>query len=455
MNVSIENLNEAEAVLTVNIKGEDYAEKVEKTLRDYRRRADIKGFRKGQAPLGMIKKMYGQAIKAEQINRTLNQAIGEYLQENKIAILGAPMECENEPALDFEKDEDFVFRFDLALEPQLAVELDKKDKLPFYHIEATEEMVNGQVEQMRSSMGTSSEAEVSVEGDVIYGHLVQLEGDAPMADGVEVEQAILLPQYIKDEEIRARFVGVHVGDAVVFEPYKAYQGSDVEIASFLHVDKSKAAEYEGKNFELKVSSIKHHEPAALDETFFKAAFGENTPINSEEAMRAEVKRSFEEQLKSESDYKFLVDMRAHLLEKVGEPKFAEKTLKRWLKSRDEKRTDEDVEREYPAMIKDLTYHLIHARLEERYEIKVNEEEIMQYAVLVAKNQFAQYGMNTVPNDMLEKYAKSMLEKEETRYNLSSRVAENKVAQAVRECVSLDEKTVSWDEFRTIMDGAEA
>ncbi|SUB78044.1 Trigger factor [Porphyromonas macacae] len=451
MNVSIENRSDVDVVMTVDIVADDYRQDVEKSLRSYRQRADIKGFRKGNVPMGMIKKMYGRPVKIDQINQAVGRAIGEYIHAHKLNILGEPIPHEGQPEADFDNQEDFTFKFDLAVEPKIEVELGKKDKLVYYDIKPTDEMIDKHIEGMRNSMGASVDTEVSEENDIVYGHLVELAGEEADPEGIEVKEAMLLPRYIKEEENKKQFIGLHVGDKIDFEPFKAFGGDERELASFLNIDKTAVAATEGKTFEFKVSRISRHKPADLNETFYKAAFGENTPINTEEELRKEIERGFKEQFKAESDYKFLLDLRKYLIEKAGTPQFADETLKRWLKLNDPKRTDEDVEKEYPQMIKELTYHILHKQLVGKHDIKVTPEDVKQFALIAAKNQFAQYGMTSVPDDILERYANSMLEKEDANRNFTARVEENKLGQVVRDIITVENKEVSMEEFQKLFE----
>lgn len=450
MNVSIENLSDVEVVMTVNIVADDYHDDVEKALRTYRQRADLKGFRKGAVPMGMIKKMYGRAAKIEQINKVVGNAIGEYIYENKLNVLGEPIPHEGEPEVDFDNDNDFTFKFDIALEPKVEIELNKKDTLTYYNIKPTDEMITEHIDSMRNSMGESVDVEEVEENDIVYGHIVELADGKPNSEGIEVSNGMLLPKFIKDEDIKKNFVGKKVGDAIVFEPFKAYNGDERELASLLEVDKMAVPSLEGKSFELKISRIGRHKPADIDENFYKKAFGENTPINTEEALRNEIKQGFEEQFKAESDYKFLMDLRELMLKKIGDIQFADQTLKRWLKLSNPNRTEEDLEREYPQMLKELTYHIMHKNLVKKHEVKVTPEDVKEFAIIAAKNQFAQYGMTSVPNDIIERYAMSMLEKEETNRNYTARVEENKLGRIIRDEIKLKEKDVTLEEFSKLM-----
>ncbi|ERJ83799.1 trigger factor [Porphyromonas gingivalis F0185] len=450
MNVSIKNTDAVNAIATVAIEKADYANEVEKALRTYRQRANVPGFRKGMVPMGMIKKMYGKGVKAEEINRVVGRELYRYIAENKLNVLGEPMPNEElQKEYDFDTTDDFEFVFDLALSPVVDVVVDKSIRVPYYTIQPTEEMIDRQIESMRSSYGHSVEADEVTANDVVKGRLCELEDGQPKEGGICVEEAMLLPAYMKDEEEKNKFVGAAKNSVVVFNPSKAYNNNEYELSSLLKVDKSAIGEHTG-DFSFEISSISRHEKAELNEEFFKQAFGEETDIKNEADLRVKVTEGVREQFTAESDYKFLIDLRRELEAQVGELQFPDALLKRWLKLSHTEWSDEELEKQYPAMIKDLTFHVIKEDLVKKNDIVVTPQEVRNFAIIVAKNQFAQYGMSAVPQDALERYANTMMEKEDARRNFFDRVTENKLAAALKEKLDIDAKTVSPDEFNKLM-----
>ena len=432
MNVSIKNTDAVNAIATVAIEKADYANEVEKALRTYRQRANVPGFRKGMVPMGMIKKMYGKGVKAEEINRVVGRELYRYIAENKLNVLGEPMPNEElQKEYDFDTTDDFEFVFDLALSPVVDVVVDR------------------QIESMRSSYGHSVEADEVTANDVVKGRLCELEDGQPKEGGICVEEAMLLPAYMKDEEEKNKFVGAAKNSVVIFNPSKAYNNNEYELSSLLKVDKSAIGEHTG-DFSFEISSISRHEKAELNEEFFKQAFGEETDIKNEADLRVKVTEGVREQFTAESDYKFLIDLRRELEAQVGELQFPDALLKRWLKLSHTEWSDEELEKQYPAMIKDLTFHVIKEDLVKKNDIVVTPQEVRNFAIIVAKNQFAQYGMSAVPQDALERYANTMMEKEDARRNFFDRVTENKLAAALKEKLDIDAKTVSPDEFNKLM-----
>lgn len=450
MNVSIKNTDAVNAIVTVSIEKADYANEVEKALRTYRQRANVPGFRKGMVPMGMIKKMYGKGVKAEEINRAVGRELYNYISENKLNVLGEPMPNEElQKDYDFDTTDDFEFVFDLALSPTVDIVADKNVHVPYYTIEPTDEMVDQQIDSMRSSYGQSVEVDQVEKDDVVKGRLCELENNEPKEGGITVEDAMILPAYIKDEEEQKKIVGSPKNSVITFNPSKAYNNNEYEISSLLKIDKAEIGEHTG-DFSFEISSISRREKAELNEEFFKNVFGEETNIKNEADLRENVLEGIREQFAAESDYKFLLDLRKALEAQVGELQFPDAFLKRWLKATHKEWTDEELDKQYPAMIKDLTYHVIKEDLVKKNSIEVTADDVKEFAIIVAKNQFSQYGMSAVPQDALERYANTLLEKEDTRRNFFDRATEKKLAAVLKDQLDIDNKTVTPKEFEKVM-----
>lgn len=447
MAVSIEYTRDVAAVITVAVSKAEYQPAVDKALKSYRDRADIPGFRRGKAPMGMIVKKYGAGAKLEEINRLVGRALYDYIHEHKLRVLGEPMPLADlEKPINFEQDDDFEFLFEVAIAPKLDVKLDKSDKLSYYHIEASDDMVQAHIDQMLNQYGSQQEADTIEERDLVRGVLAELEGGAPKEGGLRNEQAMLLPMYIKDEASRAQFVGASKNSVVTFVPYTAYQGAVSELASFLSISKDEVPQYEGVEFSFEIQSIGRHMPAQLDEAFFVSAFGEAGEVKDEETLRAKVREGFREQFDPESDYKLLMDVRGLIVAKAGEVAYAEDILKRWLLENNKEMTDAQATEQLPRMLQDLTYQLIKDDILAEHQVEVNREEVKAFALVVAKSQFAQYGMSSVPDELLSSYAENLLKKEETYRNLSARVLDNKFAAIVKSQITLVDQFVSPEEF---------
>lgn len=445
MNVSLKNNDTTSGILKLEIVKADYADLVEKSLKSLRQKANMPGFRKGMVPMGMIKKMYGTHVLVEEINKLVSENLYKYIQENNLHILGEPMpnETEQKP-LNFEKDEDFEFCFDVALAPEFTLEVSKADKVPYYQVKIDDEMIDSQVNSYRSNFGSYEKAEEVEEKDLVKGTVAELENGSPKEGGIVVENAVLMPMYIKNEEEKAKFIGAKVNSVVVFNPNKAYEGAEAEIAAFLKIDKEKVAETTG-DFSFEIKEITRHKDAEMNQELFDKVFGEGE-VTSEEDFRNRIKEALSEQFIPQSDFKFLTDIRDLLVERAGELKFAEGLLKRWLLSTNNKTTPEKLDEDFPKLIQDLKYQLVKDNLVKKNGLKIEEHDVEEFAKRVAKAQFAQYGMLSVPEDVLNNYAKDMLKNKQTLQNVMDRAVEEKLAAWLKEQVELEVKEVSAEEF---------
>lgn len=449
MNVSLKNNEDAvSGIVKLEIVKEDYAERVDKSLRSLRQKANMPGFRRGKVPLTLIKKLYGKSVLVEEINKLVSENLTKYIRENDVHILGEPLPntTEQKP-LDFDKDENFEFCFDVALAPEVHVEVSKNDKIPFYHVIISDDMVNAQVDSYRSNFGSYDKVEEVEEKDLMKGTIAELEGGTPKEGGIVVENAVLMPLYIKNEEEKAKFIGAKVNTVVVFNPNKAYEGAETEIASLLKIEKEKVAEKTG-DFSFEIKEISRHTPAEMNQALFDKVFGENM-VSSEEEFRGKVREALTEQFIPQSDFKFLIDIRDLLVERAGDLKFSEDLLKRWLLVANQKMTKDKIEEEFPQFVKDLRYQLVKDYLVKTNGLKVDDADVKQFAKQVAKAQFVQYGMLSVPEDALDNYANDMMKNKQTLQNIVDRTMEEKLAAWLKEQVELDVKEVSVDEFNRL------
>lgn len=446
MIVTINNIDSANAILSVKIEKTDYQEKVEKSLRNFRQKANIPGFRKGMTPMGMIKKMYEKSVVAEEINKLVSEGLYGYIQENKVNILGEPLpNVTLQKPVDFEKDQEFEFLFDLGMAPTIKIALSKKDKADYYNVEVSEEMIQKQSKAFTDRAGKHIQVETIEAKDMIKGILVELdEAGVAKEEGISTPDSAMIPSYFKNETETEKFVGAAKGATVIFNPFDACGGNEFEMAHILKVDKAEAKDVKS-NFSYTITEITRHITAELSQEVFDSAFGEGT-VSTEAEYFAKIKESLQAQMKPESDYKFWLDIRPLLEAKAGEIAFPIDFLKRWLVASGENRTVESVEEELPAMIKELTWHLIKENLAKDNEVKVEQADLMEIAKATTRAQFASYGMMEVPADMLEKYSADMLKDEKSRRNLIERAVEDKVRDAVKAQISLNEKAISQEDF---------
>ncbi|MDO5571579.1 MAG: trigger factor [Bacteroidales bacterium] len=444
MNVSQQNIDKVNTVVTVEITKADYQEQVDKALRTYRQKANIPGFRKGMVPMGMIKKMFGKQVQAEEINKLVGEKLFSFIRENNLNVLGEPLPSVEQPEIDFDTQEDFTFKFDVALAPEINLNLSKGDKVDYYTITVDEDMVSKQVEALQNRFGTHEEAEEVVANDMLRGDIAELDADGNFKEGgIQVSEVALLPTYFKNEDQKSKFIGAKKLTSVDFNLAEATENSDAEMASILKL-KKEDVEGNTSNFRFTITNISHFVPAEKNEEFFKNVFGEE--VKTEEEFVAKVKESLSVQLEPESDYKFGLDARKVIEEKVGELEMPEALLKRWLVATGENRTEESVNEELPKMLPELKWHLIKEQIAKDLNVKVEEADINAIAKKAVVAQLAQYGMSNLPEDMVENYAKEMLKNKETSRNLIDRATEEKIIAAIKDVVTLDVKAISSEDF---------
>lgn len=444
MNITLENVDKVSAVLTVNIEKADYAENVTKSLKKIRQNANMPGFRKGMVPMGLIQKQYGVNVKAEEVNKLMQNSIYNYIKDNKVNMLGEPLP-QQQDELDIEKDDDFAFKFDIALAPEFKATLTGRDSVEYYNIDVTDEMVDQQVHQYTQRAGSQENVDSYEDKDFVKGTLAELDENGNAKEGgILVEDATMLPSYFKNDDQKALFNGKKVNEVVTFNPATAYDNSDIELSSLLKVSKEEAANVKS-NFTFQVKEIKRFKEAELSQEIFDMAFGKDV-VKSEAEFRAKIKEQLAEQFVADSDYKFMLDVRAHMLKKVGKLEFPDVLLKKIMKLNNQDKAEDYVEKNYEKSLEELTWHLVKEQLVEANDIKVNDDDIKAMARQAVKAQFIQYGMMNVPEELLDNYASEMLKKRESVDGLVNRSIEDKLAKALKAKVKLNEKTVSIEEF---------
>ena len=451
MNVSFQNIDKVSALLTVKLEKADYQEKVDKSLKTFRQKAQIPGFRKGMVPMSLVKKMYGKSVVAEEVNKLLSEKVYDYIKSNNINMLGEPMPNEEkQQVIDFDTMDDFEFVFDIALAPEFKAEVSSSDKVDYYTIEVTDAMVDNQVKAYTQRNGKYEQVAAYEDNDMLKGLIAELDENGNTKEGgIQVEGAVLMPSYMKNDEQKAIFANAKVNDVLVFNPNTAYDGHAAEIASLLKIEKEAAAEVKS-DFSFQVEEITRFVSGELNQEIFDQVFGEGV-VKTEEEFRAKIKESIAEQLVADSDYKFLIDARKMLMEKVGKLEFPDALLKRVMLLNNREKGEEFVSENYDKSIEELTWHLIKEQLVKDNEIKVEQEDVIKMAKEATKGQFAQYGMMTVPEDILENYAQEMLKKKENVDGLVGRVVEAKLATALKAKVTLNNKTVPMEEFNKMFE----
>ncbi|MBQ8466752.1 MAG: trigger factor [Prevotella sp.] len=451
MNIQFECADKVNGLMTITIEQADYQEAVDKKLKDYRKKAQVPGFRPGMVPMGLIKKQYGTAVKVDEVNRVLGEKLYEYIRENKIQMLGEPLPNEEkQKPQDLEKDGPFEFVFDIAVAPEFKAELTAKDKVNFYTIKVDDKLIDDQVQMYASQAGEFVEAQEWSGNDTLKGDLRQLDAQGnTLEGGIEVEGGMVMPSYVKGEDEKKKFDGAKPGDIIVFNPKKAYPDNDAEVAALLKLKKEDVKELTA-DFSFQVTEIRHFQPAAVDEKLFERVFGEE--CKTEADFRQRIADSVKGQLAGNSDYKFLQDVRAYMEKKVGELQFPEALLKRVMLQNNKDKGADYVEKNFKASIDELKWHLIKEQLVTAAGVKVEDADLKAIAKDAIRVQFAQYGMSNVPDDVLENYAEEQLKKRENVENFVERAVDVKLTQALKGIVKLNEKEVTLDEFNKMMRG---
>lgn len=452
MNVSFEKLADNTAKIVVNVEEADYASKVKKEIKHIGATHNIPGFRKGHVPEGQLIRMFGKEVKSNVINRTVFDEVIKYIQENKIDVLGEPMPVEvKEISM---ADKDYTFEYEIGIAPEININLEA-DTLSYYTIAVTEEMKADQDKALRERFGAQVPGEEFEENALVKGAIMELNEDGSVKeteDAIQVVAGIVAPMYFHDKDQAALFNGKKVGDKVVFNPAKAAGDNVAEIASMLNIDKNKAADVKA-DFELAISEIIVLRPAEHNEEFFKNVFGPDK-VKTEEEYQAALADMISKSLAQNSTELFQRDTREALVEKYGNLDLPVAFLKKWLVARNEELTAENIDAEFEKMLPALKWELIRGALVRQLDIKVSEDELLEFAKMVAFQQFAQYGMTNLTPDIFEDYAKKMLADKNARAQMAERVGDNKLFNAIRGKVNLESKEVSLDEFRKLAAGEE-
>ena len=448
MNISFENPDKVNGLLTITVEEADYQASVEKTLKDYRKKANYPGFRPGMVPMGLIKKQFGASAKMDAINKLIGEQIYKYMQDNKIQMLGEPLPSEKQEAQDLEKPVPYTFAFDIAVAPEFKIELNGHNKIDHYTITVDDALIDRQVDMFASRSGSYEKAESYEDNDMLKGDLRELDEQGNTKEGgVTVEAAAIMPNYIKNEAQKALFNGAKLGDIITINPSEAYE-SEAEIASLLKVERDRVKDFKG-NFSYQITDIQRYKKHPVDQELFDQMFGKDT-VKDEKAFREKIAEGLKAQLAVDADYKFILDVRAYCEKKVGKLQFPDALLKRIMLNNNKDKGEEFVEKNYEQSVKELTWHLIKEQLVAANQIKVDDADVLNAAKETARVQFAQYGMNNVPDEYVENYAKEILKKRENVDGLVDRAVDIKLTDALKKVVKLNEKEISLDDFNKMM-----
>ena len=444
MNIIKENLDELNAILKIEISKPDYEEKVETVLKDYRKKANLKGFRPGMTPMGLIKKMYGKAVKIEEINKLVSESIHKYITDEKIDILGDPMpKIDENETFDFDNAEDFSFTFELGLAPVFEIKLSKKNKLNFYEITIDEEMRNGYISNYARRFGDLHKAEAIEEKDVIKGKIEALDdAGTPIAEGLATESTSISVELIKDDEIKQMFIDKSINDTIDFDLRKAFP-NDNEIAGILMKKKEEVETVNGI-FRFMVNEISRFKPAEVGKELFDKIYGEGAVATEDEFMQ-KIEEEIAANLKNESEYKLSLDAKNIVIEKTTFD-LPEEFLKRWLLRINEKATPEQIDSEFENFKNDLKWQLIKNKVARDNKVEITEEDMMSEAGKAARHQLYKYGLYNVTDEQISEFAKETLKREDDFKRIADKVLDDKAIEIIKNLVKIDNKSVTAEEF---------
>ena len=431
MNITRENIDELNAVVKVDIDKEDYSSKVEKILKDYRKNANIPGFRKGHVPMGMVKKQYGKAVLVDEVNKLLQDSLNKYLTEEKLDVLGNPLPKEQDN-LDWDS-ETFTFEFELGLSPQFEVSLDNKEPITYYKIVAGEEMIENQIKTMRKQYGKLTSKDVAEEGDQVAGIFKNEE------EGIDSTTTLPLEK-VKNKE---KFIGAKVGDVITLNTKELFE-DDHDLMEFLKVEHDKAHGLD-VDVEFTVSEINHQELADLDQELFDKLFGTGE-VTSVDELKEKIKEDAAKQFEQQSDQQFLNDVTEMLIENTDFD-LPKEFLQKWIQTAGEKElSEEEAKEEYEKSEKGLRFQLIEAKLVNEYNLEVKFEDLKAFAIDRIKEQMAQFGQTDPSEKELDDIAARILSRQDEVKRLSEQLMNQKLLELYKEKVNLEEKEVTYEEF---------
>lgn len=449
MDIKFEKSEDAvKGTITVEIKQADYADQIQASLKKLKQRAQMPGFRKGMVPMGLIQKMYGLEVKAEEIQKVLSDGLSKYITEQKIEVLGEPLNGDENKDIDIERNNDFTFTYDVALKPEVSVKLDGRTTIPYYNIQVDDDTVNKQIDGYRRQTGHNEEADTYTEDDMLRGTLKEnvKEGE----EGITLEDVSLMPRFFANDEQKALFNGAKKDSDIVFTPAKAYEGRDNELATVLKVDKDEAVKHTGE-FTYHITSINHFVPGDINEDLFRTIYP-GSEIKTEEEFRARVKSDIEAQYKQDSDYKFFLDLKDAIMKKAGDIKLADDLLKKMVmrQAKDDKE-QRQIETHINDYLNDLRWTLVRNSIVNSLGIKIDDAALKETSKRLIKLQMAQYGILNIPEDTLDHLAEERSKDEKQQQNIIDNAINDALVQKAKETVKLKEQDTTIADFNKMFE----
>lgn len=456
MKVTQENKDDLNAVISVRLETEDYRDQVEKLLKRYKKSAKMQGFRPGMVPMGMIKKMYGKSAIAEEVNKILQEQLNKHIQENDLDILGQPLpELGSEVEFDPVKYPDIEFSYAIGLAPEFEVNVSEKEKFTYHTVKIDQELIDKYAGDLARRYGKVEQVDAAESNDMLQGEFQELNKDGSVNEnGIESTSTIAL-EFLEDEKAKKPLIGLKKGDTTTVEPEKVSKGHD-DMGKMLNVDHDKVHELiENKTkFQFTVSQIFRMDPAAIDQDLFDKVFGEGT-VKSKEEFDEKIAEQMKGMFEKDSDQLLMRDVRERLLDKL-KLELPDGFLKKWLKEANEKPiTDEQIESEYEEYAKQLRWQLITNKIIKENELKVEQQELLDYTKGLVRNQFAQYGQADIDDSIIEESAKKALQNEEDARNIYDQIYNQKLLALFKDKFKLKNKEVSFDDFVKLATGKPA
>jgi len=443
MNITQEKIDDLNAIVKIKITPEDYTGKVEKSIKEQAKKANLPGFRKGMVPAAHIKKMYGKSILVEEINNLLSESLNKYLTENKVEILGQPLPVMDDKEFKWDNTDEFEFDYELGLAPAVDLAITSKNKFTEYQVKADAETLNARVKNIRKSYGKMTNPEVSAEGDVIYAELAQLSPDgAIFEEGVNHTGSIRLDQ-VSDKKILKSLVGLKKDDVVELDVQKAFDKDEVIIAKLLNIGEAEAKDLKSK-FKVTVKNVNRLEEADLNQEFFDKLFGAGE-VTDEAGFTARITEEIESMFKQDADRKLQNDIYTKLIDSV-KLDLPDAFLRKWLKATNEKLTDAELEEGYDDFAKNLKWTLIENKLIKENNIEIKYEDVYQVAKQRLDAQFRMYSPSPMPEDQLDQYTATFLKEKDNANRIFDEVKALKVFDYIKSVATLDQKEIAYNKF---------
>lgn len=444
MKVVREDIDALNALLKVEVAPADYETKVKQELEKYRKTAKIPGFRPGAVPLSLIQKQYGKAVLAEELNKLVNKSLYDFIQENKISILGNPIPKEGTDVKgDFDNPSTFEFEYEIGLTPEFKVELSSKNKFDYNKVKVDSELIGKQISDLRRRYGKLSTADKTSDTDMILGQFVELNEDESIKEGGILHSSTISVEFVEDKATKKALTGLKAGDKVVVDPSKVSRG-EKDTAAMLGI-KPEQLDVISNKFQMTVNEIKRIELAELNEELFDKLFGEGV-VKTEKELEERIAEDLKNMFANDSD-RLLTKFVYEDLMKNTKVQLPDAFMKRWIKLSNEKPvTEEQIEAEYGSYSDSLKWQLIQGEIFRSNEIKLDNEEVIDYTKGLLVSNYAQYGIPAPEDAELTKSAMEVLQNKDEVNRIYDMLAESKLTKYFKDTVKLNEKEIPYDDF---------